>query len=147
MTTKATSPLLELTVFSPYGTLQKAAKEMCKHTSKEGNIGLVFSIYETAFKTLSKQGFDVIVKHPDIYSDEPVFEGNCVFFSSYWRISDKKVYSEVMPNPRWEEIIAEANFQLIDPNDGSTACLFLEGFYELDPRSDNTRIFEIVWGS
>jgi hypothetical protein len=52
-----------------------------------------------------------------------------------------------MPNPRWEEIIVEANRQLIDPNDGSTACLFLEGFYELDPRSDNTRIFEIVWGS
>jgi hypothetical protein len=85
--------------------------------------------------------------YQNLDSDEPVFEGNCIFFSDYWRISDKKVYSEVMQNPRWEDIIAEANFQLIDPNDGSTACLFLEGFYELDPRSDNTRIFEIVWGS
>ena len=145
--TKATSPLLELTVFSTYGTLQKAAKEMCKHRSKEGNIGLVFSIYETSFKTLSHQGFDVIVKHPDIYSDEPVFEGNCVFFSNYWRIADEQVNSEIMPNPRWSEIISEANRQLIDDSDGSTACLFLEGFRELEPDSCGVRFFELVWGS
>lgn len=147
MKNKATSSLLELTVYSPYGTLQKAVKEMCKHRSKEGNIGLVFSIYETSFKTLSHQGFDVVVKHPDIYSDAPVFEGNCVFFSDYWRISENQVDSEIMPNPRWSEIICEANRQLIDPNVGDTAMLFLEGFYEMDPRLDGTRVFELVWGS
>ena len=147
MTTKATSPLLELTVFSAYGTLQKAAKEMCKHRSKEGNIGLTFSIFETSSQDSGKNEGDWIVDHPDIWSDEPVFEGNCVFFSDYWRIADHQIESEIMPRPRWSEIIAEANRQLIDPEVGDTACLFLEGFRELDPRSDGVRFFELVWGS
>ncbi|NDD52446.1 hypothetical protein EBZ39_00960 [bacterium] len=102
------------------------------------------------FETSKDDSGDInnwIVNHPDIWSDEPVFEGNCIFFSDYWRIADKPVYSDVMPMPRWREIIAECNRQLIDPEDGSTACLFLEGFYELEPRSDGTRVFDIVWGS
>jgi hypothetical protein len=53
-----------------------------------------------------------------------------------------------MPNPRWSEIINEAGRQLIDDSDGSTACLFLEGFNELDARpSDGVRFFEFAWGS
>lgn len=147
MTIKATSPLLELTATSSYSTLQKATKAMCKHRSKEGNIGLSFSIFETSSKDKKEDWGDWIVDHPDIYSDEPVFQGNCIFFSDYWRIGYEKVYSEVMPNPRWEELISECNRQLIDPDDGSTALLFLEGFYELDPRSDGTKVFEIIWGS
>lgn len=118
---------------------------MCKHKSAQGNIGLEFAIFEDAGGIPGK---DWAVRHPNICSNDPVFEGTCVFYSDYWRISDKKVYSEIMPNPRWSEIIAEANRQLIDDNDGSTACLFLEGFCELDPRpSDGVRFFEIVWGS
>jgi nucleoside 2-deoxyribosyltransferase len=70
-----------------------------------------------------------------------------VFFSNYWRISDNQVNSEVMPNPRWSEIIAECNRQLIDDSDGSTAVLFLEGFQELEPDSCGVRFFEIIWGS
>ena len=144
MTIKATSPLLELTATSSYNTLQKATKGMCKHKSKLGRVGLEFSMFDSVSNGGTEEG---IVRHPDIWSDEPVFEGNCIFFSSYWRISDEQVNSEVMPNPRWEEMINEAGRQLIDPNDGSTACLFLEGFYELDPRSDGTRVFEFSWGS
>ncbi|CAB5226502.1 hypothetical protein UFOVP760_276 [uncultured Caudovirales phage] len=148
MTTKATSPLLELTATSSYSTLQKATQAMCKHRSKEGNIGLAFSIFETnkeMDKGIDDSG-DWIVDHPDIYSNDPVFEGNCIFFSDYWRIGEEKVYSDVMPNPRWEELISECNRQLIDDSDGSTACLFLEGFRELDSRGDGTRVFEIIWG-
>jgi hypothetical protein len=144
MTIKATSPLLELTATSSYNTLQKATKGMCKHKSKLGRVGLEFSMFDSVSNGGTEEW---IVRHPDIWSDEPVFEGNCIFFSSYWRISDEQVNSEVMPNPRWEEMINEAGRQLIDPNDGSTACLFLEGFYELDPRSDGTRVFEFSWGS
>ena len=118
---------------------------MCKYKSKEGNIGLDFAIWKTS--KVSQHPGDWIVKHPDIWSDEPVFEGNCVFFSNYWRIADHQVESEIMPRPRWSEIIAEANRQLIDPEEGDTACLFLEGFRVLDPRSDGVTFIELVWGS
>jgi len=52
-----------------------------------------------------------------------------------------------MPRPRWSEVICEANRQLIDDSDGSTAALFLEGFNEIEPRSDGTRVIELIWGS
>ena len=151
MKIKPLSPLFEYTKTSPYDTLHKAAKAMCKHKSAQGNIGLQFSMFES--NVAASEGGnaynegDWIVDHPDIWSDEPVFEGTCVFFSDYWRIGDSKVYSEDMPNPRWREIINEANRQLIDLEDGSTACLFLEGFRELEPTSEGKRFFEIVWGS
>jgi hypothetical protein len=144
MTIKATSPLLENTATSSYNSLQESAKAMCKHKSAQGNTGLVFSIFEDAYGTPGK---DWVVKHPDIWSDEPVFEGNCVFFSNYWRIADHQVNSEIMPSPCWSEIINEAGRQLIDPEDQSTACLFLEGFNEIDNRSDGTRVIEFIWGS
>jgi hypothetical protein len=144
---KIESPLLEKTATSSMHSLQQAVQAMCKHKSKQGNIGLDFSIWETSSEDKGLDSGDWIVKHPDIWSDEPVFEGNCVFFSNYWRIADHQVESEIMPNPRWSEIICEANRQLIDPEVGDTACLFLEGFRELDPRSDGVRFFELVWGS
>jgi hypothetical protein len=128
-------------------SLQQAVQAMCKHKSKQGNIGLDFSIWETSSKDKGLDSGDWIVNHPDIWSDEPVFEGNCVFFSNYWRIADHQVESEIMPNPRWSEIICEANRQLIDPEVGDTACLFLEGFRELEPSSEGKRFFELVWGS
>ena len=144
---KIESPLLEYTATSSYASLQKATEAMCKHRSKQGNVGITFSLFETSPKDKGLDSGDWIVKHPDIWSDEPVFEGTCVFYSDYWRLGDKPVYSDDMPNPRWEEIISEANRQLIDPEDGSTACLFLEGFRELEPTSEGKRFFEIVWGS
>jgi hypothetical protein len=144
---KINAPLLENTATSSYTTLQKAVKAMCNHKSREGNVGLCFSIFKTASDDKGIDSGDWIVNHPDIWSDEPVFEGSCVFFSNYWRISDNQVNSEIMPNPRWSEIIAESNRQLIDNSDGSTACLFLEGFNELEPDSCGVRFFELVWGS
>ena len=144
MTMKATSPLLEYTATSSYNTLQEATRAMCKHKSKLGRVGLEFSMFDSVSNGGTEEW---VVKHPDIYSDEPVFEGNCIFFSSYWRISDEQVNSEVMPSPRWNEIINEAGRQLIDDSDGSTACLFLEGIEEIDSRSDGTRVFEFSWGS
>ena len=147
MNKKATSPLLELTATSSYNSLQKAVEGRCKDRSHEGNVGLTFSIFETN-KTLDKglDSGDWIVNHPDIFDEGAVFEGKCVFYSDYWRISDKEVYSEVMEHPSWREIISECNRQLIDQEDGSTACLFLEGFTEMEPK-DGVRVFEIDWGS
>jgi hypothetical protein len=144
---KIKSLLLENTATSSYTTLQKAARAMCNHKSREGNVGLCFSIFKTSSDDKGIDSGDWLVNHPDIWSDEPVFEGNCVFFSNYWRIAADQVNSEIMPNPRWREIIAECNRQLIDPKVGDTACLFLEGFSELDSRSDGVRFFELVWGS
>jgi hypothetical protein len=139
------NPMFEYTATSSYDSMQKAAQAMCKHRSAQGNIGLQFSVFRSE-KGCPIKG-DWIVKHPDIWSDEPLFFGNCVFFSNYWRISDNQVNSEIMPNPRWSEIIAECNRQLIDDSDGSTAVLFLEGFQELEPDSCGVRFFEIIWGS
>ena len=147
MKIKPTSPLLEYTATSSYASLQKATEAMCKHRSAQGNVGITFSLFETSPKDKGLDSGDWIVKHPDIWSDEPVFEGNCVFFSDYWRIADHQVESEIMPRPRWSEIINEAGRQLIDPEDGSCACLFLEGFRELEPRSDGVTYIELVWGS
>lgn len=151
MKIKTTSPLLEYTATSSYATLKKATKAMCKHRSAQGNVGLEFSMYKVdkpdQVNTEDCSVDNWIVNHPDIWSDEPVFQGSCVFFSDYWRISNEQVNSDIMPNPRWEEIINECNRQLIDPKDGSTACLFLEGFHELEPDSCGVRFFEIIWGS
>jgi hypothetical protein len=120
---------------------------MCKHRSAKGNVGLTFSIFETSEKDKGDIDGDWIVDHPDVWSDEPVFPGQVIFYSDYWRIADHQVESEIMTNPRWCEIISEAGRQLIDPNDQSTACLFLEGFNVLDPRSDGVTFIELVWGS
>jgi len=139
------APLLEYTATSSHNSLQSAAKAMCKHKSAQGNIGLEFSMFESE-KGCPIKG-DWIVRHPDIWSDEPVFPGQVIFYSDYWRIADHQVESEIMTNPRWSEIICEANRQLIDDSDGSTACLFLEGFRVLDPRSDGVTFIELVWGS
>lgn len=119
---------------------------MCKHKSAQGNVGLSFSMFETN-KDDKGDLNNWIVDHPDIWSDEPVFFGQVIFYSNYWRISDKQINSEIMINPRWSEIINEAGRQLIDDSDGSTACLFLEGFNELEPDSCGVRFFEIIWGS
>ena len=144
---KIESPLLEYTATSSMDSLQKAVQTMCKHKSKQGNVGINFSLFETSSKDKGLDSGDWIVKHPDIWSEDPVFLGNCVFYSNYWRIADHQVNSEIMPNPRWSEIINEANRQLIDPKEGDTAYLFLEGFRELEPDSCGVRFFELVWGS
>jgi hypothetical protein len=104
-------------------------------------------MFETSAKDNKEDWGDWIVDHPDIWSDEPVFPNQVIFYSDYWRIADHQVESEIMTNPRWSEIICEANRQLIDDSDGSTACLFLEGFRALDPRSDGVTFIEFVWGS
>lgn len=145
MKTKPQSPLLENTAISSMDSLRKAVHAMCKHKSRNGNTGLEFSIWED-YKGSPIEG-DWLVRHPDIWSDEPVFPGQVIFYSNYWRISDKQVNSEIMINPRWSEIICESNRQLIDPEEGDTACLFLEGFRVLDPRSDGVTFIELVWGS
>jgi hypothetical protein len=144
---KIESPLLEYTATSSYATLQKATNAMCEHRSKQGNAGVTFSMFETSKKDNGIDSDDWIVDHPDIWSDKPVFSGQVIFYSDYWRIADHQVESEIMTNPRWSEIICEANRQLIDDSDGSTACLFLEGFRVLDPRSDGVTFIELVWGS
>jgi hypothetical protein len=142
---KIESPLLEYTATSSMDSLEKAVHAMCKHRGKKGNIGLDFSMWKTSKGGPLKENW--IVNHPDIWSDEPVFLGQVIFYSNYWRISDKQVNSEIIINPRWSEIICESNRQLIDPEEGDTACLFLEGFRVLDPRSDGVTFIELVWGS
>ena len=147
MTMKATSPLLEYTATSSYATLQKVTKGMCKHKSKLGRVGLEFSMFETSAKDKKEDWGDWIVDHPDIWSDEPVFPNQVIFYSDYWRIADHQVESEIMTNPRWSQVICEANRQLIDNSDGSTACLFLEGFYDHGLTSEGVRRIEFSWGS
>jgi len=144
---KIKSPLLEYTATSSYATLQKATNAMCEHRSKQGNAGVTFSMFETSKTDKGLDSGDWIVDHPDIWSDKPVFSGQVIFYSDYWRIADHQIESEIMTNPRWRDIINESGRQLIDPEDQSTACLFLEGFNEIDSRSDGTRVFEIIWGS
>jgi len=145
MKIKPESRLLEYTATSTYDTLQKITKAMCKHKSAQGNVGLSFAMFETNKEDKGDIN-NWLVDHPDIWSDEPVFPGQVIFYSDYWRIADHQVESEIMPNPRWSEIINECARQLIDPSDGSTACLFLEGFHEHESKN-GCRVIEIIWGS
>lgn len=147
--TEENCPMMKYTRTSPYEVMERGAKEMCDHTSRGGKKGLIFSIFNTSLedKWSETGGGEWLVDHPDIWSKDVVFEGKCVFFSEYWRISDVKVFSEDIINPTWKDIINEANRQLIDPKDGSTACLYLEGIYEIEPATDGTRFFEFSWGS
>lgn len=69
-----------------------------------------------------------MVKHPNIESTDPVIEGEVGFYSDYWRLTDYNngdvVYSEVVTNPNWKDIINAANDMLVRTCEYE---LFLEG--------------------
>jgi len=123
-------------------------KELNKRTCEliESDKKLVeFSI----FRDVSSDIDNWVVSAPDITSDKPIIDGEVVFFSDYWRLTDhlkphsKEIESRVYTNPTWKDIINAAN-EMVENTCKYT--LFLEG---LSPRgvADGVKRIEIEFGS
>ena len=123
-----------------YDDLQRKSNELIdgKKTLAE------FSI----FKDMGGRDEEWMVKAPDIESTKPVIEGDVVFYSDYWRLTDynegEKVYSIVYTNPTWKDIISAANNMLL------RTCrygLFLEGLTQLETSEEGHKMVCIEFGS
>ena len=121
-----------------YDTLQKDADELM--TSKKL---LIFSI----FKDKETVGEKWYVTAPDIKSDDPVIEGDVVFYSEYWRVCAPVgisiVKSDEYTNPTWADIINAANKML---NETCRYGLYLEGLSTPKTINGQKRI-EFIFGS
>lgn len=89
--------------------------ELCTLTNKlieSDNKFIVFSVFDD----VSYSEDNWIVAAPDITCDKPVIDGDVVFFSDYWRLTDHieedEVVSKVYTNPTWKDIINAANEML-----------------------------------
>ena len=125
----------EFTKTSPYSHLVDLVNTMIKGEEK-----IIFSIFETSEDSNDDQW---MVVHPDILSNDLVIEGNCVFFINYWRVADQPVYSEVVNNPTWKDIINVCNDLL---KDGDGCGVFLENIV-FRSEKNNVKQFEFHIGS
>jgi hypothetical protein len=123
-------------------------KELCNLTDEliESDKKLVeFSL----FRDVSSDIDNWIVSAPDITSDKPIVDGEVVFISDYWRLTDhlkpfsNEIESRVYTNPTWKDIINAAN-EMIEKT--CECSLFLEG---LSPRgiANGIKRIEIEFGS
>jgi hypothetical protein len=101
------------------------------------------------FRDVSSDIDEWVVSAPDITSDKPVIDGEVVFISDYWRLTDhlkpfsNEIESRVYTNPTWKDIINAANEMI----ENTCECsLFLEG---LSPRgiASGIKRIEIEFGS
>jgi hypothetical protein len=123
-------------------------KKLCNLTDEliESDKKLVeFSI----FRDVSSNIDNWIISAPDITSTNPIINGEVVFFSDYWRLTDhlkphsREIVSRVYTNPTWKDIINAANEMV----ESTCQCsLFLEG---LAPRgvANGIKRIEIEFGS
>lgn len=129
---------LECTITSSYGDLQKLAAKVCGRTEETAPV--IFSIFEDA------GGFednDWYVRHPDLKSETPLFDGTCVLSTDYWRITDGDISSSPLTNPTWREVLDECNRHL---ETGRSESLYLEGF-NFEKEENGIKYYRIVWGS
>ena len=123
-------------------------KQLCRLTDEliESDKRFVeFSI----FKDVSSHIDEWVVSAPDITSDKPIIDGEVVFFSDYWRLTDhlkprgREIESRVYANPTWKDIINAAN-EMIESTCQYT--LYLEG---LSPRgiANGIKRVEVEFGS
>ena len=123
-----------------YNDLQRKSDELI-----DGEKNLIeFSI----FKDMGGRDEEWMVKAPDIESTKPVIEGDVVFYSDYWRLTDynegEKVCSVVYTNPTWKDIINAANNML------KRTCkygLFFEGLTQLETSEEGHKMVCIEYGS
>jgi hypothetical protein len=101
------------------------------------------------FRDVSSDIDEWVVSAPDIASNKPVIDGEVVFISDYWRLTDhlkpysNEIESRVYTNPTWKDIINAAN-EMIEKT--CECSLFLEG---LSPRgiANGIKRVEIEFGS
>lgn len=68
---------------------------------------------------------DFVVDHPSLDSETPVLEGDIRLWTDYWRVAPRKVYSPVVSNPTWKDILCAIQQMLKENNAGG---IFLEQF-------------------
>ena len=123
-----------------YHELQRKSKELI---GREGKNLIEFSI----FKDMGERNEEWVVKAPNITSSKPVIEGEVVFYSDYWRLTEhnkgKEVHSKVYYNPTWKDIINAANDML---KETCKYGLFLEGLTQAN-NSANEKMVCIEFGS
>jgi hypothetical protein len=68
---------------------------------------------------------DFVVDHPDLKSETPLLEGEVRLWTDYWRIAPRKIYSPVMVNPTWKDVLGTIQQMLKEHN---SSGIFLEQF-------------------
>lgn len=106
----------KMTVVSEYNDLQESASKLLE----KAYLRCVFSIFEDADLTDDSDGDRWLVKHPDIFSTEPVIEGEVKIKYGSWLSNGKYIK---VSNPTWKDLI---NFF---DNSCTGDHIFFEGLY------------------
>jgi hypothetical protein len=99
--------------------------ELLNTVKSFGCNNLQFSIFDTIEYSSTSSCKDWKIKHPDILSTNPVFQGECRFCVSYWRITDQPIYF-TLENPTWKDIIVALDKVM---GKGDSCGVFLENIY------------------
>lgn len=129
----------DLTRTIRYDDLQDLVANMC---TKEPIIN--FSIFKTNTK-LSRGKEDIwFVDIPDIESNTPVIIGDVQFTTDYWRVTDVPLYSPIIKDPTWRDIINIFNNML---QNGDRQGIYLEGMHRLKTEDVNIVPIKFAIGS
>lgn len=117
-----------------YDELQELVASMCEQEPI-----VCFSIFESFDNSEGVW----MVNAPDIESLDRVIACKVQFMTDYWRVSDEPVYSPVVVNPTWRDIINIFNDML---QQGDRQGIYLEGLNLLETK-DNVKIVKFQIGS
>jgi hypothetical protein len=117
-----------------YRTLQEIAKGMCINKPM-----IEFSIFES----FDNEEGVWMVSAPDIESTNAVIGGEVQFIADYWRVAEMPIYSCVVKDPTWRDIINIFNDML---QQGYGQGVYLEGLILNEP-DDNIDTVRFQIGS
>lgn len=124
------------TVETDYDTLQRLIESW-------GALCTNFSIFKDCGHTPATAGTIWRIKTPNVQSTKPVVEGKIILYTDYWRVTSSEVYSEVLTNPTWKDLVLAVDKILVE----SKNYLYLEGLYVKDSKVDGAQVVEILFGS
>lgn len=123
---------------STYKELQNLVKELI---DKDKEKLIHFSMFNTVSYGESEEW---IIQHEDLSSSNPIFQGRCIFFINYWRVSEEgPVYSREYKNPTWKEAINACNDLL---QRGDKCGVFLEDL-KVSKKENGINYVEFLMGS
>ena len=121
-----------------YNELQELVASMCRQEPI-----VRFCIFKTNEAKSTKDRNTWFVDAPDVESLDRVIACKVQFMTDYWRVSDEPVYSPVVVNPTWRDIINIFNDML---QQGDRQGIYLEGLNLLETK-DNVKIVKFQIGS
>lgn len=132
---------INLTQTSEYGVLSQTMKDLIGKQPR-----FEFSIIGTPPPEFQKdtdatKSNKFYVTHPDLATQEILFNGNFQFWVDYWRVSEKgAVKTSVLTNPTWKSLLKAVDQLLESENAGG---IFLEGFGEPTPSKNDPKVQEV----